>query len=73
MMESGCVEQLTRQRLLGKIVMNVPQILLDVLPHCLPLLPDEIRNIQQPILFLLLTAMSFNDRARHNANPAFFS
>jgi hypothetical protein len=58
---------------MGRAVMNIPQILLNVLPHDLPLLPDEIRHIQQPILFLLLAAMALNNRTRHNADPAFFS
>ena len=53
--------------------MNVPQILFDVLPHYLPILSDKVRNIQQPILFLFLATMPFHNRARHNANPAFFS
>jgi hypothetical protein len=53
-------------------VANVPQILLNVLPHYLPLLPDEIRNIQQPILLLLLTTVPFNNRTRYNTDPAFF-
>ena len=52
--------------------MNVPQILLDVLPHYLPLLPNEIRNIQQPILLLLLAPVPFDNRTRHNTDPAFF-
>lgn len=52
--------------------MNAPQILLNVLPHYIPLLPNEIRHIQQPILFLLLTAVPFHNRTWHNTDPAFF-
>lgn len=51
---------------------NIPQVLLDVLPHYTPILIDEIRHIQQLVLLFLILSMALNNSSWHNADPTLF-
>lgn len=47
----------------------LPQVLLNILPHDIPIISNKIRHIQQSILLFFDLSMAFNNSSRNNANP----